>query len=109
LSFNSRIQKLAHKISRDYPKLTERVNELVSNFNKDPLKTYRDLLYTIYENTDLRPIKPDSCFTWAQEKLALIDVEMEKKWFESILSPTKCYIHPIHERKWSCLSCDTHK
>jgi|SRR5208337_68009 len=37
-------------------------------------------------------MQPDSCFTWARDKLSLIDVKLQSNSLEFLISPTKMYL-----------------
>jgi len=54
-----------------------------------PRELYREIVYKKLMK-QVR-ILPNSCFTWARKKLEIIDVELESKSIEFIISPTKMY------------------
>lgn len=96
--------KAAQKILRKYPQLEDRVHNLQSYCEEDAISTCNQLLMTIYEHSDLCRMKPDSCFTWACEKLKLIDVEIANKGIEFIISPTKMYLSPVNKYQKMAIS-----
>jgi len=95
-------EKAAKKISSQYPQLKERVKSLLSDCEKDAFSACNKMLMTIYEHSDLCRLKPDSCFTWAREKLALADIKMEDKSIECFVSPTRMYLEPVKKGGACC-------
>lgn len=93
--YGKRVNDLCAKIIFKYPELEERVTAFMHEFGESPISTCCQLLLTIFNSTDLCVLTPDSCFTWAREKLTLIDVEMPSMGIDSCVSLTKCYLTPI--------------
>lgn len=80
------------KIVSTYPALNERVQDFMNVCEKDALRACRQIMWLIHEHASLCRITPDSCFTWAREKLLLVDVELTDVGTERLLSPTKMYL-----------------
>jgi hypothetical protein len=66
--------------------------EMIEESGGDYLVLYRGILKLIAEHANLIPLTPDSCFTWAREKLTIIDVEIPDVGIEFLISPTKRYL-----------------
>lgn len=94
--YGKRVNNLVTKIILKHSELEERVTNFKRAFNESPISSCCHLLLTIYNSTDLCILTPDSCFTWAREKLRLIDVEIEDTGMESCISPTKCYLTSVN-------------
>ncbi len=97
LAYSDRIHSLVGQLLIDHPILTESLQNFTQLFKTDPLAAYRQLLSMIDKSTQLVPIKPDSCLTWARKKLKIVDIELPDVGLEALVSPTKMYLERMEK------------
>jgi len=100
------IKKYFDKVSAELD--AETTKELLESCNGDMLCVYRKVLKLVADHTDLQFLKPDSCFTWAREKLSIVDVALEDVGIEHIISPTKMYLEAVNKDKRRASKTDNH-
>ncbi|MCH9627400.1 MAG: hypothetical protein S4CHLAM2_10390 [Chlamydiales bacterium] len=71
---------------------SERIDALSAAWDADPIRACKELMLHIYASAVLRELPSDNCFTWAREKLTLIDVELPDRPTEALVSKTKLYL-----------------
>jgi hypothetical protein len=83
-----KVEKIYAKISKhlDFPKDLVKGNETFFSY-------YKKLVRRLYKNCEKTSLIPDNCFTWARDKLELIDVELGSKPSDKWCANTRKYLN----------------
>ena len=87
---NSQIEEKFHDLKK-----STFLNNLILEYNKDYLIVYKKLLAMVYENSEIMRFKGDNCFTWIREKMKIIDIQLEEKYWDKIIANPKWYTKKI--------------